>query len=546
MTTSILIQHGTLITPTGEVLADLRLVDERIQGVGLDLEPEAGEEIIDARGCVVLPGLVDPHTHIQLDTGIYRTPDDWTVGTRTAACGGVTTVIDFATQFPGQDVRQAARERQEQTHDMTYVDYGLHMMLTQLPEDDELDAWMEDLVAMGMPSVKVYTTYRPNYFQDDDSLLRVFRAAERHGVLVMVHCENDAMVTAATARLVAAGNTDLAYHGQGRPALAEVEAVHRCLLLAREANCPLYVVHCSSARSVDLVEAAVRNGQVAFAETCPQYLLLDEQLYAGEHPEWVIMQPPLRDLCEPDYLWERVSRGAVTSIGTDHCDYTLFQKHGLQPLDEPDVQDALSVLSDDEREMVTLRAGLRDGWHREWGEVARTMGRSRDTVRRLETDAVRRLRDANGALEAIQDAGFVRGLPRLPFTETPGGIPGLETSLPLLATYGVAAGRLSWSQLSHLTSTNPARLFGLYPRKGALVPGADADVVIFDPSVEWTVTASELHSIAGYTPYQGRSLQGAVRTTISRGRVVYRGGEFLGERGWGHFVEGKPFTGSRF
>ncbi len=538
-----LIRHGTLVTPEGEIQADLLIEGERIHSIGVDLPLDATEEIIDAKDCLVLPGLVDPHTHIHLDTGIYQTPDDWAIGTRTAACGGVTTVVDFATQFPGQDVRTAVANRQAEIHDMAKVDYGLHVMLTELPPDDEeLESWMDDLVQLGTPSAKVYTTYRPNYYQDDASLLRILTAAGRRGVMVMVHAENDALVTASTERLVRAGHTGLAYHGQARPALAEVEAVHRMLLLAREASCPLYVVHCSVARSVEQIRAARQAGQVAFAETCPQYLLLDERMYAGEHPDWAIMQPPLRAVGEPDRLWDLVSAGAVNSLGTDHCDYTLVQKHGLQPLQKPEVQAVLSILPEEEREMVVLRAGLRDGWQREWREVARTMGTSRDAIRRLENDAVRRLQEANGALATLQDALITNGQPQLPFTRTPGGIPGLETALPLLATHGVAAGRLTWPQLARLTSANPARLFGLYPRKGALLPGSDADVVVFDPSVEWIVKASNLHNIAGYTPYEGQRLRGQVRFTLSRGKVVCKAGEFLGHRGWGRFVEARPFN----
>ncbi len=541
MAHNILIQHGTLITPHGELQADLRIAGERIHSIGVDLEPEPNEEVLDATGCVVLPGLVDPHTHIQLDTGIYQTPDDWAVGTRTAACGGVTTVIDFATQFPGEDVRQAVANRLAEAQDMAKIDFGLHVMLTELPaSDDELDAWMADLVEMGVPSAKVYTTYRPNYYQDDDSLLRVLRAAGRHGVLVMVHAENDALVSAATARLVAAGKTALAYHGLARPMLAEVEAVQRTLLLAKEAACPLYVVHNSVARSAELIHAARQAGQIAFSETCPQYLMLDESVYAGDHPEWGIMQPPLRPATEPQRLWELVTAGVVDTIGTDHCDYTLLQKHGVRPLEDQAVQDVLAQLPEEQREMVVLRAGLRDGWQREWREVARAMGTSRDAIRRLENDAVRRLQEANGALATLQEAVIPQGRPRLPFTQTPGGIPGLETMLPLLATEGVAAGRLTWSRLVELTSTNPAKVFGLYPRKGALLPGSDADVVVFDPTAEWTIRAANLHNIAGYTPYEGRRVRGRVRFTLSRGLVVCKAGEFTGHRGWGRLVEAQP------
>ena len=408
MTQQLLIQNGTLITPQGEIEADLRIVDERIQSIGLELVAQPGEEVIDARGCVVLPGLVDPHTHIQLDTGIYKTPDDWAVGTRTAACGGVTTVIDFATQFPGQDVRQAVANRLDEVNDVAHIDFGLHVMLTELPESDAvLDEWMADLARLGTPAAKVYTTYRPNYYQSDDGLLRVFKAAARHGVVVMIHCENDDLVSAETARLVQANLTGLAYHGQARPPLAEVEAVSRVLFLAREAGCPVYIVHCSVARSVEQVVAARGLGQIAFAETCPQYLLLDESQYVGPHAAWGIMQPPLRPACEPDRLWQLVSSGAVSSLGTDHCDYTILQKLGLEPLEQPAVQQAMAQLSAEEREIVILRTGLRDGWHREWDEVSRALGISRDAVRRLETDAVRRLREAEWGLE--RDPGLHGG-----------------------------------------------------------------------------------------------------------------------------------------
>lgn len=541
MAQQLLVQNGTLVTPFGELTGDLRIADERIHSIGTHLDPEAGEDVLDAAGCVVLPGLVDPHTHIQLDTGIYKTPDDWAVGTRTAACGGVTTVIDFATQFPGQDVRQAVANRLAEAQDLAKIDFGLHVMLTELPAgDDALAQWMADLAELGTPSAKVYTTYRPNYYQDDDSLLRVLAAAGRHGVVVMVHAENDALVGAATARLVAAGKTGLAYHGMARPALAEVEAVQRLLLLAREAQCPLYVVHNSVARSSELIHAARRAGQVAFSETCPQYLVLDEGVYAGDHPEWGIMQPPLRQPAEPARLWELVASGAVDAIGTDHCDYTLLQKHGLQPLEDQAVQGVLARLPEEQQEMVVLRAGLRDGWQREWREVARAMGTSRDAIRRLENEAVRRLQEDDGGLSILGDAVAVKGPSQLSFTRTPGGIPGLETMLPLLATEGVAAGRISWSRLAELTSSNPARIFGLYPRKGALLPGSDADLVVFDPSAESTIKAANLHNIAGYTPYEGRRVRGRVRFTLSRGLVVCKAGEFTGHRGWGRLVEGRP------
>ena len=454
MQTTTLIRNGTLILPDGGRQGDILLAGERIAAIGLSLAAEGANAVIDAAGCIVLPGLVDPHTHIQLDTGLYRTPDDWEIGTRTAACGGVTTVIDFATQFPGQDMHTALAARQAEIGGRAQIDYGLHMMLTELPEDDAtLDRWMADLLAAGINSIKVYTTYRPNYYQDDAALLRALAAAARHDVVVMVHCENDALVAAATRSLVAAGKTGIAYHGQARPALAEVEAAHRALFLARAAGDPrLYVVHCSAGGTVDEVTRAAAQGQRAIAETTVQYLTLDESIYSGAHPEWGIMQPPLRAATERERLWAQLMAGEIATIGTDHCDYTIGQK-------------------------------------REHAE----------------------------------------------FTKTPGGIPGLETLLPLLATYGVAAGRLTWPRLAALTSAHPARIFGLVA-KGRLAAGLDADVVIYDPRPETTIRADRLHNLAGYTPYEGWRVQGAVRDVFVRGRRLVAAGEFMPAPGWGRFV----------
>jgi dihydropyrimidinase len=454
MSDTVLIRNGTLVTPEGELRGDLLIRGERIAAIGPGLAREGADRIVDATDCMVLPGVIDPHTHIQLDTGIYKTPDDWEVGTRTAACGGVTTVIDFATQFPGQDVLEAMEARGMEIGGLAQIDYGLHMMLTALPASDiDLDGWMSDLLTAGINSVKVYTTYRPNYYEDDAALLRVLRAAARHGVVVMVHCENDALVSAATAELVRAGQTSLANHGRARPALAEVEAANRVLFLADAlAGVRVYIVHCSVSGTVEQVILAASRGQDAIAETTPQYLLLDDTVYAGEHPEWGIMQPPLRAPEEKARLWAQVASEAIATIGTDHCDYTIAQKR-ISPK----------------------------------------------------------------------------------FTETAGGIPGLETLLSLLITQGVMQGRISWSRLAELTSANPARIFGLQ-RKGLLEPGYDADVVIYDPRTEGTIRADRLHNLAGYTPYEGWPVRGAVRDVFCRGRRLVREGEFVPAPGWGQFV----------
>jgi dihydropyrimidinase len=447
---TMLVKGGTLVTSEGTLEADLLAQGERIKAVGRDLPMANDTLVLDAAGCYVLPGVIDAHTHIALDTGIHRTPDDWFIGTRAAACGGVTTVVDFATQFPGQTLREAVEARLEEAQDAV-IDYAFHVMVTDLPPGREGE--LADLVELGTPSVKLYTTYRPNYYADDATILRAMETCADLGLRPLVHCENDALVTAQTQALVAAGETGWRYHGCSRPALAEQEAVQRVLFLAEAAGCPVHIVHCSTARSVALVAEARDNGQEATCETCPQYLLLDNTLYEESEPWRTILQPPLRDPEEPERLWALVEAGVVDLIATDHCDYTLDQK----------------IAQDD-------------------------------------------------------------------FTQTPGGLPGLETLLPLLVTFGVDEGRLALSQLVALLSANPARIWGLWPRKGALLPGSDADLVIYDPGPESAVAADNLHQLAGYTPYEGMRVKGRVRATISRGQVIYREGQFVGHRGRGQFV----------
>ena len=456
MNRSIIVKGGTIATTEATFSSDLLIVGEKVAAIGNDLPETSGFRIIDATGCIVLPGIIDAHTHLQLDTGIYQTPDDWLIGTTTAACGGVTTVVDYATQSSGQTLSEAVANRLDETKPAV-IDYGLHCMVTHLPPGREGE--LIELVELGVPSIKLYTTYRPNYYADDATLVRLMQAASELGILTTVHCENDALITAAQTALISAKDTGLENHGRSRPALAEVESVKRVLTLAQAVHAPVYIVHCSLAASVELVAEAWSRGQIAFAETCPHYLLLDESVYSGEQPYRFILQPPLRAAENNEALWNLVAGGAVDVIATDSCDYTLEQKRA-----QPD------------------------------------------------------------------------------FTVTPGGLPGVETLLPLMASYGVAEGRLAWPDVVRLLSTNPARIFGLYPTKGTLLPGADADVTIYDPNSPGTLHADDLHGKAGYTPFEGFPLRGRVKTTISRGEVVFQAGQVQGLPGRGRFVAGRPFS----
>ncbi len=456
MSDRLLVRGGTVVTVEGRTQADVLIEAGRIAAVASYLQPLPGERVVEAQGCYVMPGLVDAHVHFALDTGIYRTDDDFGIGTRSAACGGVTTVVDFATQLAGQTPAEAVALRQAEADPLVHIDYALHCMVTDFPLGAEPS--IADLVAAGVPSVKVYTTYRPNYFCDDARLLRIMRASAEAGALVMVHAENDPLVSEAGQALIQAGRTSLAYHGAARPPLAEMEAVHRCLFLAEQAGASLFVVHCSTPGAARLIQAARSVGQPAIAETCPQYLLFADDVYAGPRAEWYVMQPPIRPDELRRELVELVEMGWVDSIGTDHCDYALSQKR------------------------------------------------------------------ATGQ-----------------FPTTAGGIPGVETMLPVLYTYLVLPGRLSLERLVQLTATNPARVYGLYPRKGSLAVGADGDVVVYDPRGRSTIEARSMHTVGGYTPYDGFEVEGRVKATISRGRVVYLDGEFLGTPGHGRFVAGRPF-----
>ena len=447
---TLLIQNGQVVTPEAVLEADVLIQGERIAALGDGLPAADDTIVLDATGCYVLPGVIDAHTHIQLDTGIYRTPDDWFIGTRAAACGGVTTVVDFATQLRGQSLRESVEARLVEAKGAV-IDYAFHVMVTDLPPGRETE--LVELVELGTPSVKLYTTYRPNYYADDATILRLMEACADLGIRPLVHCENDALVTAQTEALIAAGQRGWRNHGRARPALAEQEAVQRVLFLTQAADCPVHICHCSTARSVALVAEARDAGQDVTCETCPQYLLLDNRVYDGLDAWRYILQPPLRAPDELARLWATVEAGMVDLLVTDHCDYTAEQK------------------------------------------------------------------------QAQGD-----------FTRTPGGLPGLETLLPLMFTYGVAEGRLSLPHMVTMLATNPARLWGLWPRKGALLPGADADVVLYDPRPEGVITAEDLHHLAGYTPYAGMRVQGNVKAVISRGRILFRAGQFVGRPGMGQFI----------
>src|SRR5438128_327276 len=450
-----LIRGGTVVTADGEGIADVRIRDGRVAEVRLDLPPDG--DVIDAAGHLVLPGVVDPHTHLLLDTGTARTADDFESGSLSAAAGGVTTFLDFAPQQPGQRFAEALQSRLDLIEGRSYIDYAIHLNIAHLPA-----GWEHDLAALveaGVTSAKIYTTYRGTIFYADDwTWYQLMERSREAGFLVQVHAENDAIVEGMAQQLVDAGKRSLKYHALARPGVAEAEAVGRGLLFSRATGSPVYFVHLSTPMAVDLISEARRGGVQAIAETCPHYLVLDDSRYGQPDAARYVMTPPLRDRKSQAQLWDRLSRGAVQSIGRHHCGFPLSQ-----------------------------RARIDD-------------------------------------LRGIQP-----------------GIPGVETSLLLMHSFGVVPQRISRSDLVRLLCTNPAKIFGLWPQKGDLQPGSEADIVLFDPRPQRVLSASELHSRAGFSPYEGLTVTGKVHTTICRGQVIYRDGAIVGRRDFGRFVPCRPF-----
>jgi dihydropyrimidinase len=451
-----LIRGGRVVTSGGEQDADVLVADGKIAEVRPGIV--AAEDVIDATGLLVLPGVVDPHTHLLLDTGTARTADDFESGSLSAAAGGVTTYLDFAPQLPGQNFAQAMRTRRDLIDGRSYVDYGIHLNITHLPQGWERD--LDALVDAGVTSAKIYTTYRDTIFYADDwTWYRLMERSGAAGLLVQVHAENDAIVVGRTQELLQEGKSALKYHGASRPAFAEVEAVNRGLVFSRETGSPVYFVHLSTPRSVDLVSEARDRGVQAIAETCPHYLLLNDSVYAGSDAARFVMTPPLRDRVDQSQLWTRLTRGAIHCLGSDHCGFSLAERDGI----------------DD-------------------------------------------------------------------FSRVSPGIPGVETSLALMYSVGVVEYQMKLPHLVRLLSTNPARIFGLWPGKGDIQPGFDADLVLFDPVPKRVLSASELHSRAGFSPYEGLTVTGRVHATICRGQLIYRDGAIIGDRGFGRFLKCRPFN----
>lgn len=451
---TLVIRNGTVVSATGAAQLDVVVEGEHVKALTLPGAIDVADETIDASGKLVLPGMIDPHVHLSSPFMGTVTVHDFYTGTRAAAFGGTTCIIDFSTQEKGASLLEHLAQKEAQAREHALIDWSMHGIL--LDATDRTLVEIPSLVAAGVPTYKCFTTYRhAGRMMDDASLLRVLQATADQGAMLMVHCEDNTMIEYGVQREVEAGHWSAIYHARSRPPLAENESIRRLMILTEMVPATVYVVHMSTAESAGIIEAAQARGLRVHGETCTHYLTLTEDALNGANGDLYICSPPLRTAADRDALWRGLSNGRIEVVSTDDA--------GVPTADR-----------------VRLGAGR--------------------------------------------------------FDRVPNGMPGIEPRLTMLYTEGVCKGRITLPQLVALGSTNPAKLFGLYPRKGHLQPGADADIVIFDPNVEWTMTAQSLHMNTDFCPFEGWNVVGRSETVLCRGSFVIRDGALVGKPGHGQRI----------
>jgi dihydropyrimidinase len=460
---SVLLSGGMVTTATQSRLASLRFSEGHIVEIG-DLAPRQGEKVVDCSGCLVLPGGIETHSHLDLEAAGTVTADDFATGTRSALAGGTTTVLDFATQFHGETLMEGLKRWHEKARAKAVTDYGFHLAMTQWRPEfaDE----MAEVVAAGVTSFKLYMAYRGSMMVGDDEIYAALSASTRVGATIGFHCENGLVIDALVREELARGHTGAFYHQRTRPPALEREAAGRLTTIAGLLDAAHYIVHLSAGETLQEVRRARERGSTVVVETCPQYLLLDNRLYGtpdrndSDEVEirQYVMSPPLRARANLEVLWDGLADGDIQFVGTDHCSFNL---HG-------------------QKDQAQNFAGI------------------------------------------------------------PNGAPGIELRLALLYTHGVASERISAERFVAVTAENAARYFGLYPRKGTLLPGSDADIVVYDPRPTWTVSHDDLHDNVDHTPYEGRTIQGRVRDVFLRGHHVVHDGVLDDELAPGEFVACGP------
>ena len=457
-----LISGGTVVGPTGTLAAEVLVEDARIvaiaaPGTQLATAFAEGGRVIDASGRLVVPGGIDAHTHMELPFGGTFASDTFETGTRAAAWGGTTTIVDFAVQRKGEALRPGLEAALAKAEGNCAIDYGFHMIVSDVNEQSCKE--MDVLVDEGVTSFKLFMAYPGVFYSTDGEILRAMQEARTSGATVMMHAENGTAIDVLVSQALSRGETAPRFHGLTRPDRLEAEATSRAIALAKVTGAPLYIVHLSTTGALEAVAQARSEGQNAFAETCPQYLFLSADDLAREGFEGAkyVCSPPLRDREHQANLWRGLRTDDLSVVSTDHCPFCFKEQKEL---------------------------GAED------------------------------------------------------FSKIPNGLPGVEHRIDL--TYqGVVAGEITLARWVEVNATTPARMFGLYPKKGVLAPGSDADIVIYDPAATQTISAATHHMNVDYSAYEGTKVTGRVDTVLSRGKVVIEAGRYVGDKGHGRYLPRK-------
>ena len=458
-----IIKNGTVVTATDTFLSDVGIVGGKITDLAASLPAENAGKVIDATDRLIFPGGIDVHTHLDMPFGGTTSADDFETGTRAAAFGGTTTLVDFAIQYKGQSLRQAFDTWMAKAASKAVADYSFHCIITDLG-DSQMEE-MGALVSEGVPSFKLFMAYPGVFMLDDATIFKAMSQAAKYNGLICMHAENGGAIDVIVKRALAEGKTAPKYHALTRPTTAEAEAVGRAVALAEMAGAPVYIVHLSCNEALEKVREARDRGLPVYAETCPQYLYLSlENMDApGFEGAKYVFTPPLREKWHQEKLWQGLARDTLQVVSTDHCPFCFKEQ--------------------------------------------KEMGRG-------------------------------------DFTKIPNGGPGVEHRLSLIYSGGVHGGHFSANRFVQLVSTAPAKLFGLYPRKGTIAVGSDADLVIFDPNEEQVISVKTHHMRVDYSMFEGTKVKGVAKIVLSRGRVLVENGKFLGRAGAGEFLRRKTFGSS--
>lgn len=456
----IILQGGTIVTAADTYQADVRLEGEQIAAIGQQIK-QSYDEVISVAGCYIFPGGIDPHTHFDLPIGIMRTADDFASGSQAALVGGTTTVVDFATQFRGETLAEALKNWHGLSSGRCYTDYGFHMAITDWSDNiaQEMTALVND---QGVSSFKLYMAYKHVLQVDDSILLAAFQQASKCGALICLHCENGDVIHMLTQQALGREQYAPCYHPAVHPAAFEEEAVRRAIMLAKLGGAPLYVVHLTCQGALEAVAEAKLQGQEVYAETCPQYLLLDDSKY--DLPDFegakYVISPPLRQSGNLQVLWQGLATGIIDTVATDHCSFNFAGQKTI---------------------------GLHD------------------------------------------------------FSKIPNGMAGVETRLALLYTYGVLTRKITLNQFVALTSTNAAKLCGLYPRKGTIAVGSDADITVWDPAYDGIITAATQKQQVDYSPFEGFRQRGRAKQVYLRGMQVVADAKLVFDKPQGQYVRRQAY-----